>query len=50
METKDYEIVIGRLVLLKELLTEKHKNKVDSLIENLIYECMEYECQEESDN
>lgn len=41
MSAEDYEIVIGKLVILKLFLTQPHRDNVDIIIEGLETEYLE---------
>ena len=50
MRLEEYEIAIGKLIILKQFLTMNHYEEVDNLIEDLISEFLERRNNGELDN
>lgn len=50
MRVEEYEIAIGKLVILKQFLTHNHYKEVDDMIESLVLEYLERRNNGELDN
>ena len=50
MRVEEYEIAIGKLIILKQFLTQNHYEDIDSLVESLIDEFLERRNNGEIDN
>ena len=50
MRVEDYEIAIGKLIILKQFLTLDHYQAVDDLVEDLLSEFLERRNNGELDN
>lgn len=50
MRVEEYELAIGKLVLLKQFLTHNHYENIDAMIETLIDEYLERKNRGELDN
>ena len=50
MRVEEYEIAIGKLVILKQFLTYNHHENIDNMIEDLVAEFIERRTNGEVDN
>ena len=50
MRIEEYEIVIGKLYILKQFLTQNHYEDIDNLIESLVDEFLDRKNNGELDN